>query len=63
MRRQAGLRKLGVRPFAAALSGEFSLMPSGIMRTLDLLRQIHFQTVADGHSRRDDIALPWAALY
>jgi S-adenosylmethionine synthetase len=37
----------------------FSLTPSGIIRSLDLRRPIYRQTAAYGHMGRTDIDLPW----
>lgn len=37
----------------------FSLSPTGIIRTLDLIRPIYKQTAAYGHMGRTDVDLPW----
>jgi len=37
----------------------FSLSPTGIIRSLDLLRPIYKQTAAYGHMGRTDIDVPW----
>jgi len=38
---------------------KFSLSPSGIIKSLDLLRPIYKQTAAYGHMGRTDVDLPW----
>ena len=40
----------------------FSLTPSGIIKSLDLRRPIYKQTAAYGHFGRTDIDLPWEHL-
>ncbi len=47
---------------ASTLRQEFDLTPAGIIRQLDLLRPIYFETAAYGHFGRDDLALPWEAV-
>ncbi|MEG2380690.1 MAG: methionine adenosyltransferase [Oscillospiraceae bacterium] len=37
----------------------FDLSPSGIIKTLDLMRPIYKQTAAYGHFGRNDLDLPW----
>ena len=44
---------------AAALRKEYDLTPGGIIRQLDLLRPIYFETAAYGHFGRTDLDLPW----
>lgn len=47
---------------ASTLRQEFDLTPAGIIRQLDLLRPIYFETAAYGHFGREDLALPWEAV-
>jgi S-adenosylmethionine synthetase len=47
---------------AEALRNEFDLTPSGIIRQLDLLRPIYFDTAAYGHFGRTDLSLPWESV-
>ncbi len=47
---------------ATTLRQEYDLTPAGIIRQLDLLRPIYFETAAYGHFGRDDLALPWEAI-
>lgn len=47
---------------ASTLRQEYDLTPAGIIRQLDLLRPIYFETAAYGHFGRDDLALPWEAV-
>ena len=47
---------------AAMLREEFDLTPAGIIRRLDLLRPIYFETAAYGHFGRTDLHLPWEAV-
>ena len=44
---------------AELIKKNFSLSPSGIIKTLDLLRPIYKQTAAYGHFGRTDVDLPW----
>ncbi|MFK5883911.1 MAG: methionine adenosyltransferase [Candidatus Izemoplasma sp.] len=45
-----------------AISENFDLTPSGIIKNLDLRRPIYKQTAAYGHFGRTDIDLPWEKL-
>ena len=45
-----------------ALRKEFELTPAGIIRQLELLRPIYFDTAAYGHFGRTDISLPWESV-
>ncbi|MCE9551385.1 MAG: methionine adenosyltransferase [Betaproteobacteria bacterium] len=47
---------------ASTLRQEFDLTPAGIIRQLDLLRPIYFETAVYGHFGREDLALPWEAV-
>ncbi|WP_206752339.1 methionine adenosyltransferase [Candidatus Nitrotoga sp. AM1P] len=47
---------------ATTLRQEYDLTPAGIIRQLDLLRPIYFETAAYGHFGRDDLALPWETV-
>jgi S-adenosylmethionine synthetase len=40
----------------------FDLTPYGIIRSLDLLRPIYFQTAVGGHFGRTDMELPWEKI-
>lgn len=46
---------------AQALREEFDLTPAGIMRHLNLLRPMYYDTAAYGHFGRNDLDLPWEA--
>ena len=54
-----GTGKLSDDKIAEIIMKEFDMRPSGIIRTLDLLRPIYKQTAAYGHFGRTDIDLPW----
>ena len=54
-----GTGKLSDDKIAEIIIKEFDMRPSGIIRTLDLLRPIYKQTAAYGHFGRTDIDLPW----
>jgi S-adenosylmethionine synthetase len=45
-----------------ALRNEFDLTPSGIIRQLNLLRPIYFDTAAYGHFGRTDLSLSWESV-
>ncbi|MCD7974830.1 MAG: methionine adenosyltransferase [Phascolarctobacterium sp.] len=44
------------------INANFSLSPSGIIKSLDLLRPIYKQVAAYGHFGRTDLDLPWERL-
>lgn len=46
---------------AQGLQTEFKLTPGEIIRHLDLLRPIYYDTAAYGHFGRNDLNLPWEA--
>ena len=48
-----------VRSIAELVRKNFSLSPTGIIRSLDLRRPIYKQTAAYGHMGRTDIDVPW----
>ena len=50
------------KEIAEALRTEFDLTPSGIIRQLNLLRPIYFDTAAYGHFGRTDLSLPWESV-
>lgn len=54
-----GTGKITDDKIAALVRKNFSLTPSGIIRTLNLRRPIYKQTAAYGHMGRTDIDLPW----
>ena len=54
-----GTGKIDDDKIAELIKKNFSLSPSGIIKTLDLLRPIYKQTAAYGHFGRTDVDLPW----
>lgn len=54
-----GTGKIADDKIVALVRRNFSLSPTGIIRSLDLLRPIYKQTAAYGHMGRTDIDLPW----
>ena len=54
-----GTGKIDDDKIAELVKKNFSLSPSGIIKTLDLLRPIYKQTAAYGHFGRTDVDLPW----
>ena len=54
-----GTGKIDDDKIAELIKKNFSLSPSGIIKTLDLLRPIYNQTAAYGHFGRTDVDLPW----
>lgn len=54
-----GTGKIDDDKIAELIKKNFSLSPSGIIKTLDLLRPIYKQTAAYGHFGRIDVDLPW----
>jgi len=54
-----GTGKIADDKIAELVRKNFSLSPSGIIKSLDLLRPIYKQTAAYGHMGRTDIDLPW----
>ena len=54
-----GTGKIDDDKIAELIKKNFSLSPSGIIKTLDLLRPIFKQTAAYGHFGRTDVDLPW----
>lgn len=54
-----GTGKITDDKIAVLVQKNFSLTPSGIIRTLNLRRPIYKQTAAYGHMGRTDIDLPW----
>ena len=54
-----GTAKIPEEKIAELIRKNFSLSPSGIIKTFDLLRPIYKQTAAYGHFGRKDIELPW----
>jgi S-adenosylmethionine synthetase len=54
-----GTGKIADDKIVELIKKNFSLTPSGIIRTLDLRRPIYRQTAAYGHMGRTDIDLPW----
>lgn len=54
-----GTGKIADDKIAELIKKNFSLSPSGIIKTLDLLRPIYKQTAAYGHFGRTDVDLPW----
>ncbi len=54
-----GTGKIADDKIAGLIKKNFSLSPSGIIKTLDLLRPIYKQTAAYGHFGRTDVDLPW----
>ena len=57
-----GTGRLPDDTIAQIVSREFDMRPSGIIKTLDLLRPIYRQTAAYGHFGRTDVELPWERL-
>ena len=54
-----GTGKIADDKIVELVKKNFSLTPSGIIRTLNLRRPIYRQTAAYGHMGRTDIDLPW----
>lgn len=54
-----GTGKISEDKIAELVRKNFSLIPTGIIRELDLLRPIYKQTAAYGHFGRTDVDLPW----
>lgn len=54
-----GTGKISDDKIVELIKKNFSLTPSGIIRTLDLRRPIYKQTAAYGHMGRTDVDLPW----
>ena len=54
-----GTGKIADDKIVELVQKNFSLTPSGIIRTLNLRRPIYRQTAAYGHMGRTDIDLPW----
>lgn len=54
-----GTGKIADDKIVALVRKNFSLSPTGIIRSLNLLRPIYKQTAAYGHMGRTDIDLPW----
>ena len=57
-----GTGKLSNEKMVAIVRENFDLRPAGIIKMLDLRRQIYKQTAAYGHFGRNDLNLPWEAL-
>ena len=54
-----GTNKVSEERISAAVRKHFSLTPSGIISSLDLLRPIYKQVAAYGHFGREDVQVPW----
>jgi len=54
-----GTGKISGSEIAERVNKIFDFRPAAIIRDLDLLRPIYFQTAAYGHFGRDDLDLPW----
>jgi len=54
-----GTAKIDEEKIAEIIKEKFSLSPTGIIKTLGLLRPIYKKTAAYGHFGRTDILLPW----
>lgn len=54
-----GTGKISDEKIAKLIREHFELTPSGITRSLDLLRPIYRPTASYGHFGRDDLDLPW----
>jgi len=57
-----GTEKTDVSKIEAAVRENFSLTPSGIIETLDLLRPIYKKTAAYGHFGRNEPEFSWERL-
>ncbi len=57
-----GTGKASDEKIVELIKANFSLSPSGIIKSLDLLRPIYKQVAAYGHFGRDDLDLPWERL-
>ena len=57
-----GTGKLSNSRIVEIIRDNFDLRPAGIIRMLDLRRQIYKQTAAYGHFGRNDLDLPWEKL-
>ena len=58
-----GTGKLSDEKLVEIIRENFDLRPAGIIKMLDLRRPIYKQTAAYGHFGRNDLNLPWEALY
>ena len=56
-----GTGKLSDEKLVDIIRENFDLRPAGIIKMLDLRRQIYKQTAAYGHFGRNDLNLPWEA--
>lgn len=54
-----GTAKIDEEKIAEIIKANFSLSPTGIIKTLGLLRPIYKKTAAYGHFGRTDVLLPW----
>lgn len=54
-----GTAKVEEEKIAEIVKANFSLSPTGIIKTLGLLRPIYKKTAAYGHFGRTDVLLPW----
>ena len=57
-----GTGKLSDEKITEIVRENFDLRPAGIIKMLDLRRQIYKQTAAYGHVGRNDLDLPWEKL-
>lgn len=62
MVRGFGTEKVSEARLSELVREHFELTPSGIIRSLDLLRPIYRQTAAYGHFGREHLELPWEKL-
>lgn len=54
-----GTEKIAIDRIIQLITEHFDFTPQGIIKTLDLLKPIYFQTAAYGHFGRDDVDLSW----
>lgn len=57
-----GTAKIEEEKIAEIIKANFSLSPTGIIKSLGLLRPIYKKTAAYGHFGRTDVLLPWEKL-